>query len=69
MPSLQKTRAAPSLRRSYTRAMCHGSPIVQPWLIDYAQHYKTPLDFIYGSLNGNGDLSPKNISEGRRSAF
>ena len=34
------------------------------WLIDYAQHYKTPLDFIYGSLNGNGDLSPKNISDG-----
>ena len=34
------------------------------WLIDYAQHYKTPLDFIYGSLNGNGDFNPKNVSEG-----
>jgi lipoprotein-anchoring transpeptidase ErfK/SrfK len=34
------------------------------WLIDYAQHYRTPLDFIYGSLNGNGDFSPKNVSEG-----
>ena len=34
------------------------------WLIDYAQRYKTPLDFIYGGLNGNGDFSPKNISDG-----
>ena len=34
------------------------------WLIDYAQHYKTSLDFIYGSLNGNGDFSPKNVTEG-----
>lgn len=34
------------------------------WLIDYAQHYRTPLDFIYRSLNGNGDFSPKNVSEG-----
>jgi len=34
------------------------------WLIDYAQHYKTPLDFIYGSLNGSADFSPRNVSEG-----
>ena len=34
------------------------------WLIDYAQYYKTPLDFIYGGLNGNGDFSPKNVSDG-----
>ena len=34
------------------------------WLIDYAQHYKTPLDFIYGSLNGGADFRAKNVSEG-----
>jgi hypothetical protein len=34
------------------------------WLIDYANYYKTPLDFIYRSLNGsaNGGSSP--VSEG-----
>lgn len=32
------------------------------WLIDYANYYKTPLDFIYRSLNGSGEVTP--IAEG-----
>ncbi len=34
------------------------------WLIDYANYYKTPLDFIYRSLTGSSDTAPSSISEG-----
>ena len=36
------------------------------WLIDYANYYKTPLDFLYRSLNGNGDYTPRDVSEGKQ---
>ena len=36
------------------------------WLVDYANHYKTSLDFIYGSLNGGKDFKPVSVSEGAR---
>jgi lipoprotein-anchoring transpeptidase ErfK/SrfK len=34
------------------------------WLIDYAQHYRTPLSFICRSLTGDENLVPKTISDG-----
>lgn len=35
----------------------------QAWLIDYANYYKTPLEFIYRSING-GSTAPVTVSEG-----
>lgn len=40
----------------------HGSA----WLMDYANHYKTPLDFIYASLNGGKSFKPATPSDGAR---
>ncbi len=34
------------------------------WLIDYANYYKTPLDFIYRSLTGNSDTAPPTVADG-----
>jgi hypothetical protein len=34
------------------------------WLIDYANYFKTPLEFIYRSINGGNSASPVSISEG-----
>jgi hypothetical protein len=34
------------------------------WLIDYANYYTTPLDFIYRSFNGNRDATPTAIADG-----
>lgn len=34
------------------------------WLIDYANYYKTPLDFIYRSLTGSSEAAAPSISEG-----
>jgi hypothetical protein len=34
------------------------------WLVDYSQRYKTPLDFIYRSLNGGRGYTPVAVSEG-----
>ncbi len=49
-------------------------PKKSAWLVDYAHHYKTPLEFIYRSLNGpiltaNGQVAgysekPVTVSEG-----
>lgn len=36
------------------------------WLADYAQHYKTSLDFIYRSLNGGRGYSAVNVTDGAR---
>ncbi|MDB6081841.1 MAG: hypothetical protein JWO53_1113 [Chlamydiia bacterium] len=35
------------------------------WLIDYATHYKTPIDFIARSINERPDYIIKNIADGR----
>lgn len=35
----------------------------QAWLIDYASYYKTPLEFIYRSING-GSPAPTTVTEG-----
>src|SRR4029077_13965635 len=35
------------------------------WLIDYAGHYKTPVDFIVRSINGTPDYTAKTIGEGQ----
>jgi hypothetical protein len=34
------------------------------WLIDYAKHYKTPLDFIYRSIHNGEDKIPSSIADG-----
>ena len=36
------------------------------WLADYAHHYKTPLDFIYRSLNAGKEYTPTTVSDGAR---
>jgi lipoprotein-anchoring transpeptidase ErfK/SrfK len=36
------------------------------WLVDYANHYKTSLDFIYASLNGGRDFKQVTVSDGAR---
>lgn len=35
------------------------------WLVDYASHYNTPIDFIARSLNGRADYTVGTISDGR----
>jgi hypothetical protein len=35
------------------------------WLIDYASHYNTPIDFIARSINGTRDYSIKTIIDGQ----
>ncbi len=34
------------------------------WLIDYAKHYKTPLDFLYRSIHNGEDKVPSSIADG-----
>ncbi len=34
------------------------------WLIDYANHYKTPVDFVLRSLNGGKSAKERPVSEG-----
>lgn len=34
------------------------------WLVDYSVRYKTPLDFIYRSLNNGKGYDPVSVSEG-----
>lgn len=36
------------------------------WLVDYASHYRTPLQFIARSLNEKPDYTPKAISDGQQ---
>jgi lipoprotein-anchoring transpeptidase ErfK/SrfK len=36
----------------------------QAWLIDYANYYKTPLDFLYRCLNNKADYTPRDVAEG-----
>lgn len=36
------------------------------WLVDYANHYKTSLDFMYRSLNGGKGYKPVTVSDGAR---
>ncbi len=35
------------------------------WLIDYATHYNTPVDFIVRSVNGRADYTSKTINDGQ----
>jgi hypothetical protein len=34
------------------------------WLIDWASHYNTPVDFVIRSINGRADYTPKTILDG-----
>jgi len=61
----QKGSDLPIVETIRYKSRVSWKPGKSAWLIDYASHYSTPIDFIARSLNGVKDYSVKTINDGQ----
>jgi hypothetical protein len=47
------------------KARVSWKPGRSAWLVDYASHYKTPVDFIARSINGRTDYTVRTVNDGQ----
>jgi hypothetical protein len=60
----QKNSPLPIVETIQYKSRVSWKPGKAAWLIDYAQHYLTPLDFIARSINNCPDYTIRTISDG-----
>jgi len=64
LPLFVKGSACPIVKTIRYKSQVPWKARRSAWLIDYAHHYKTPLDFLYRSIHNGQDKVPSSIADG-----